>query len=294
MLSMTGFGTSSRADGGFSVQVEVRSVNNRFFKAAFKLSRNLSPWEAELEAVVREFVTRGTVTITVLLRETETKAAYYINAAQVKEHMRVASDLARETCSALPEIGTILLLPGVVCPIEDDAGPSDVVIDRVKDVLREACRELVKMRGHEGETLRAELGRILDRLAATIDRIAERSPIVVEEYRDKLKKRLQKLLVDVADKVSVTDDVLLRECAVFADRADIAEELQRSRSHIEQFRSIMAKDKDAGKKLDFLCQEMLREANTIASKSADSQIAHAVVEQKTDLERLREQVQNIE
>jgi uncharacterized protein (TIGR00255 family) len=292
---MTGFGAASRTVSQGTVSVEARSVNNRFLKCQLKLSRNVAPFEADFEAIVREKIARGTLSAAIVVRETQARPGFLINETQALELYRSALDLARRLGSdERPALLDVLALPGVVCSADDTASLDEELLEQAKAALREALEGLVAMRRVEGASLTGELERLLDRIASMAKNITERSPACVHDYRDKLRKRLERLLADARDKVSITDEMLLRECAVFADKSDVAEETQRLGSHIEQFRRILATEEQVGRKLDFLIQEMLRESNTIASKAGDFQIAQWVVEMKVDLERLREQIQNAE
>lgn len=295
MLSMSGFGSAQATNGQSSVDVEIRSVNNRFLKVQLKLSRNLARYEADFEAIVRESVARGTVTLSIALRDPRTATQASIAAGQAKRLHDDALALAR-ALGLEPRLSleALLALPGVVAAGEDETGVEEGVLATAKDAVRAAIADMRAMRRREGEILKKELSAVVARVEDFARRIAERAPSIVAEYQAKLRKRLQALLADSADRVVVGDDLVLRECAVFADRSDVAEEVQRLLSHCQQFRKIAESDDQAGRRLDFLVQEMLREANTVASKSNDVQVAQWVVDAKVDIERLREQAQNVE
>lgn len=189
------------------------------------------------------------------------------------------------------DLGTLLQLPGVCEP-----PPLEELMERTRPALMElldkALAALVAMRRREGGQLRADLARHCDVVEASLAVVGERSPMVVAEYHERLAARVRELLA--AGKVQIDQDQLAREVAIFAERCDVSEEITRLGGHLEQFRSAMDSPEPAGRKLDFIAQEMLREANTIASKSNDVQIARAVVEIKTAIDRLKEQVQNAE
>jgi uncharacterized protein (TIGR00255 family) len=295
MLSMSGFGSAQAGVGPSTVEVEVRAVNNRFLKCQLKLSRNLARYESELEALVRELVARGTVTLTVLFRDARTEGAGAIDAALAARFHRDAISLAQALgLEPKMSLDALLALPGVVSAGDEDAAVDEAAVSAVKAAVRAAVEDMKAMRRREGGILKQELVTIVARIEEFARRIEKRAPEIVAEYQTKLRKRLQTLLADAADRVVVSDDLVLRECAVFADRSDVAEEVQRLFSHCRQFRVIADSEDQAGRRLDFLIQEMLREANTVASKSSDVQVAQWVVDAKVDIERLREQAQNVE
>lgn len=293
MRSMTGFGRCRRTDDERAVEVEVRSVNHRFLKLQMRLPRELQTLEPLIEAEVKKCVARGSVSLAMRLSEGKARTGVVLDQDLARQLYRDAAGLATELGLETPGFDGILRLPGVVRPAEADEGPDEALQVAVTATLGEALAGLVAMREDEGGRLLEELRRLKARIATEVDEVARRAPQVVSEYSEKLTRRLNQLLAQHADRITVLENDLLREVALFADRADISEELQRLASHLDQFDLVVTSD-EVGRKLDFLLQEMLRETNTIASKAADSEIAHRVIEIKTDLERLREQAQNIE
>ena len=295
MRSMTGFGKGRVESDVRTVEVEVRTVNNRFLKTSLKLPRSLAPLESEVEAAVRSFVTRGSVTVLVRREERQPPPGYRIDDNQARALIDAAETLGESTgLTRIKDIASVLSLPGVVVPVE---GTEDVTDDCRRDVheaARMALVGLTSMRDEEGERLRNELETIAGRIAGRCDKVEERAPNVVRDHRDRLHRRVNELVADMSDKVVVAEADLLREVALFADRADISEELQRLRSHLAKFKTVLHEDGEVGRKLEFLLQELLRETNTAGSKSNDYELTEHVVEIKADLERLREQVQNIE
>lgn len=292
---MTGFGRFQVADEKRTLEVEVRSVNHRFLKLQIRLPRDLSRLEPEIEAQVKKILLRGSVNVTIRNEELSDEAAVTVDHALARqlniEAEKLAQDLGREKESL--SIETLFSLPGVVRPGEKS---DSVGTERKAAILagvNEALSGLMDMRKFEGEKLAEELHTIAGRIRVQVQAVQSRAPMVVAEYGEKLKKRLHHLLAQNSDKVAVDDKEVLREVALFADKADISEELQRLESHLEQFDELL-QEKEIGRKLDFLLQEMLRETNTVASKASDSEIARCVIEVKTDLERLREQSHNIE
>ncbi|MEO0476741.1 MAG: YicC/YloC family endoribonuclease [Planctomycetota bacterium] len=298
--SMTGFGDASALSDGTGYSLELRSLNNKYFKCVVRLPEELAGLEAELESAVRTRLGRGSFLLTVKLRMGEEVAASDINDQALLtyvEHLetvraKVQADGRDHTLNI--DLTQLLALPGVLKP----ARTAEDVLSAARPVLLElldrAMDELVSMRVREGQGLAEELEKQLEVMDRLVEGLTERTPVVVEEYHEKLRARVGELLQRVELEVTKTD--LLREVAIYADRSDVNEELQRLAAHIGQFReTLLSEDtKPAGRTLDFLAQEMLREANTIGSKSNDAAIARAVVELKSAIDRVKEQVQNVE
>jgi uncharacterized protein (TIGR00255 family) len=292
LLSMTGFGAAQGVVEGVEYAVEARSVNGRYFKAAIKLPELLAAAEMEVERTTREFVSRGTITIVVRMRLGEERSAYRVNAAALSSYLDQLRGLEVEANPTLRiDLGAMLQLPGVCEP-----PPVEELMERTRPglmaVVRQALTDLVEMRRREGCQLREDLLANCAAIVEALEAVQRRSPAVVGEYQERLSARVRELLA--AGKVQIDQDQLAREVAIFAERCDIAEEISRLRGHLDQFRQWMDSPEPSGRKLDFIAQEMLREANTIASKSNDAQIIRAVVDIKTAIDRLKEQVQNAE
>lgn len=298
--SMTGFGDVTATANGIAYSLELRSLNNKYFKCMVRLPEELAGLEGELEAAVRKRVGRGSFLLNVKLRVPEQLIASHINDRALLtyvEHLetvraKVQADTNDQTLSI--DLTALLALPGVLkaSPEIDNLVESSRPV--LIDLVEKAVVKLKAMRKHEGQALATELDRQLAEMQRLVDQVTGRAPAVVEEYFLRLKQRVGELLSKA--ELDVGKDDLLREVAVYAERSDVAEELQRLRGHIDQFRSVLAEDdgKPAGRTLDFLTQEMLREANTIGSKSNDAAIARAVVELKSAIDRVKEQVQNVE
>ena len=288
---MTGFGSAVYEEGGARYSVEIRSVNNRFFKATLRLPAEFEPLEQEIEALVTRRLGRGSVTVTVRFSEASSRTVARINVAALEAYaaqLRGASGAAGDIRAA-----DLLSLPGVV--VDDRA---EALSERARPVLARlvgsACDALLAAREREGEALRTLLGEFGAQIDERLRAIRARAPEVVGGYQDRLRQRLAAALKDMG--VSVGEADVVREVAIFAERADIAEEVARLGGHLEQFRSLIepSNPQPAGRALDFLAQEMLREANTIASKSGDVEISRRVVEIKTAIDRIKEQAQNAE
>lgn len=289
LRSMTGFGTASRRDDGMSCLVEIRSVNNRYLKPHVRLPDQLQGLEADIDAALSRRLTRGSVTVTVKYSDTSATAAATINMDALAAYMEQLGSI-----DALPiDPGNLLSLPGIVV--------SDTGIDLmerigpvVMELVAEACDGVLAMRTREGAAVQEDIEQHLNRIEEHLGNVEARAPHIVDEYQKRLHQRMTALLSDVGK--SVRDDDLLREVAVFAERADIAEEIARLKGHLQQFRDLLgdADGEPMGRTLDFLSQEMLREANTIASKCLDGEVSRRVVEIKGSIDRVKEQVQNVE
>ena len=285
--SMTGFGAATREAGGAVAQVEARSVNNRHLTVSMRAPAAFDARQAELEALVRARLQRGTVTVTISVRAPRNAAPSRINAAVVKDYAR---QLAEADLPTSPDvIGQLLRLPGAI----EDAPPAtfgEEEFSLVREALEAALGALLEMREREGAALHAELdvGAIdIERLAGLV---ASRVPAAVAAAKARLEERLAALLGDTA----LTPELVAREVAVLADRTDVAEEVARLASHVAQWRDALREGGPIGRRLDFLAQEMGRETNTIGSKSQDEALARAVVDMKVAIERLKEQAANVE
>lgn len=290
MQSMTGCGTGRAQRNGWEVTAEIKSVNHRFLDLGLRLPRNI----AFLEPVVREetgkTLKRGHVDVFLTVRSTESSAV----------QISVDEELARQYCETGKVLeGTIgaeydmsvsklLAMEGVVTLTEKEMDQS-LISAMCAEALRTALEQMTVMRGKEGAHLKEDLRIHLDAVAELRLKVLERAPKVVTEYREKLGERLKALLTEGVD-----PQRLAQETAIMADRCAIDEELARLESHILQMRRYLDADGEIGKKMDFLIQEMNREANTIGSKASDARIAQQVVDLKSEIEKLREQIQNVE
>ncbi len=293
--SMTGFGEASADVSGAQYFVEVRSLNSKFFKATLRLPEDLQALEAELESILRQRLNRGTVTMTAKCADSQEAGSYIINHRALEsyiEQVRRAPMVAKGEVKI--DASALLALPGVVQPASDEAGRLARARSVLVPLVEKACDGLMKRRQSEGEILRADLFAQRDLIADRLRVIRERAPGVVADYELRLKARIEMLLQGAGAKIDTVD--IIREIAVYAERTDIAEEITRLSGHMEQYEELLtnAGGKPVGRTLDFLTQEMLREANTIASKSPDAGISRAIVEVKGAIDRIKEQVQNVE
>jgi uncharacterized protein (TIGR00255 family) len=290
---MTGFGDFRGQDDRLCVAIEVRSVNNRYFKIIVKSPERFQPLEGEIERVVRESITRGTVNVMLRVDGIAATLGYKLDAAILKSYWQELNGISSALGQEAPrDLGGLLALPGVV--VEGDSTRTDPreAWPLIESTLREALKKLREFRAAEGASMALDLQTNLKVVSTQLDEIALKAPEIVREFRDKLHERVRELLTGSESTVQPAD--LIREVSIFADRCDIGEEILRLRSHIEQFQAFVLEPQSQGRKLEFLTQEMVREANTIGSKANNVQVAHAVVEIKSAIERIREVVQNLE
>jgi uncharacterized protein (TIGR00255 family) len=289
---MTGYGRGEAAREGCRITVEISSVNRRQTDIAVNLPRELDALEPRVREAVQEAVARGRVNVRVALEYTEAAAGRRLplNPALARAAARALNGLAAEL--KLPPVGldTVLRVPGVLqpAPQSTDAGAFWPLLEKA---LQRALRALTRMRRQEGRHLAADLRRRIATLRRLAGDIRARAPGVAGRYREQLLVRIAAFGVEG---VSRDDDRVLKEVAIFAERADISEELTRLRSHFQQFDTHVRGREPVGRLLDFLAQEMNREINTIGSKANDGEISRHVVAMKAELEKFREQVQNVE
>ena len=290
---MTGFGDATAERDGTHYSVEIRSLNNRFFKAAIKLPDNVSGLEPELEAMLREQLGRGSITFILKMRSESAEAAYLINTQAINAYIEQLQKIKTADGSSLNiDLGALLALPGVCQEPRDETDEIERHGPMMRELAVKAILKLNAMRGREGEALFKDLMKHATVISTALSEIATRAPFVIEDYHKRLAQRVNMLISKAELQVNQAD--LLKEVAVFAERADISEEIQRLTSHLDAFEQACRTGEHAGRKLDFITQEMLREANTIASKANDATIAKHIVEIKGAIDRLKEQVQNAE
>ena len=293
--SMTGFGRASFSVDGVGFEVEVRSVNHRYLDLRVRVPRPLAEFESEVKALVRESLQRGKVELVLALSSgAESRSRVHVDREAAEQYMEAARELAgKQEIAREWDVTSLLALPGVARFVEPEL-PRESLSTALRQGVASALATLESMRVSEGVALERELAVRLENILARLESLGERSGEVQTRVRERLRKRADQL----RNETGILDEARLhQEIVIAADRLDIIEELVRLRSHVDQFRSIVADSgagKPAGRRLDFLTQEMAREANTIGSKGSDAPISHDVVELKTEIERIREQVQNIE
>jgi uncharacterized protein (TIGR00255 family) len=289
---MTGHGRATVERAGRRATVEIRAVNHRFLDLKVRGAPIAPPVEEQLHARVREQVERGAVTVTVHLERRGEAAALRLDPEAARVAHAALASLAEELGTAPPELGLVLAQPGVVTGADDlvDDAPAG---EAVLEAGAQALAQLASMRATEGAALAHDIGARLDTLVALLDQIESAAAAQPDEVRRRLSDRLARLLEDA--RVAVDPGRLAQEVAVLADRADVTEEIVRFRSHVAQVRTLLGESRSGvGRRLDFLVQELGREINTIGSKSSAAEISRLVVEGKAELEKIREQAQNIE
>ncbi|MEM0913687.1 MAG: YicC/YloC family endoribonuclease [Planctomycetota bacterium] len=293
---MTGYGDASGEDAGTEFVVELRGLNNKYFKAVVRVPDEIALLEAELEAALRKRVQRGSFAMAVKLRMSEAASVSRVNDAAVLQYLQHLETLKHRTAdhSVTIDLTALLSLPGVLQPAEDDAALTERARPILLRLLDEAIEKMDRMRQREGSALRDDLLRHCRVLREQADVVEKRGPVVIDEYHDKLRARVGELIAKA--ELTISQDELSREVALFADKADISEELARTRTHLDHFEQVLDDPgpDPVGRRLDFIGQELLREANTIASKSNDAEISRAAVVMKSAIDRLKEQVQNVE
>lgn len=293
LLSMTGHGEAQRHQDGTSVAVEVRTINNRYLKLSFRASDGYQSLEPQVESIVRQHIRRGTIQVNLRVDREPSPDDYRVNEVVLQSYLAQLQRLVGSNVQSESSLLTSLLaLPGV---IREPMASTDAIESRwplIEVVLQEALTNLGQMRTDEGRSMSSDLAANARAIAAELAAVERRAPQVVDAYRGRLSERLNKLLGELGVQIQPAD--IVREVGIFAERSDIAEEIVRLRSHLEQFDTMMATDESAGRKLEFLTQEMFRETNTIGSKANDAEIARHVIEMKSAIERMREMIQNVE
>ncbi|MDX1947568.1 MAG: YicC/YloC family endoribonuclease [Pirellulaceae bacterium] len=292
LLSMTGHGEAQRHAEGTSVAVEVRTVNNRYLKVSFRATEGYQSLEPQIEAVVRQQIRRGTLQVNLRVDREPTADDYRLNEAVLRGYLAQLGPLLAGNAADSVPLASLLALPGVVREPTAGADQLEAQWPLIEKTLSDALRGLSRMRTDEGRAMTADLAANSQVIAAELAAIERRGPLVVDAYRGRLQERLNKLLGELGVRIEPAD--IVREVGIFAERSDIAEEIVRLKSHLEQFDATMAQEESNGRKLEFLTQEMFRETNTIGSKANDAEIARHVIEIKSAIERMREMIQNVE
>ena len=293
MQSMTGFGEAQIQRNGLSVAAEIRAINNRYLKITVRCGEGYAALEPRVEQLLRDKLRRGTIQVNVRVVRKKSSEDYHIDAELLDHYFNIFEKWRRQRSpQGSLSLDNLLLLPGVID--EQPAAETDVEADwpLVEEALTAAAQNLDKMRIDEGRAMEADLRKNCEESALALEAIEKRAPLVVEYYRERLSGRLAKILAE--HNVALEPSDIIKEVGLFAERSDISEEIVRLRSHFDQFFSMMGDSESAGRKLDFITQEMFRETNTIGSKANDVEIAQNVIEIKSRIERLREMIQNVE
>jgi uncharacterized protein (TIGR00255 family) len=289
--SMTGFGAADGLIGDARASVEIRTVNHRFFSPNLKLPSAFARWEGEIRELLRQRISRGHVTLTAKVDREAASSGPVIDEARLAHYSATLKELQKKLAlGGEVDLGTLLRLPDIIIAPSDTADPK--AGEALAVIVGKAIDNLVTMRKAEGAQLSAFLVERVDAVDARLAQIEKRAPIRLKEHHERVKRTVS----DLIGGVGADPQRIAQEVAILADKLDIAEELDRFRSHLNAFRETVRSgtSEPVGKRLGFILQEMVREANTIGSKASDAPILEDVIATKEELERIREQVENLE
>jgi len=291
LKSMTAYGRAESLKEAMEFIAEIRSGNNRYREIIPRIPQSLQPFEDRIRSIVSSRLKRGRIELSIQIKDNGDKGLRLeLNRPLVKAYVTILNELNKELgCKQPIDISFFSQLKDAII-VKQDSVDLEKIWSDLKDVIDKALLSLDTMRINEGKALEKDFLERLNRIGRYIDEIRNRAKVIVESYSDKLRQRIHKLIKDI----EIDKDRLMQEVAFMAERSDITEELIRVESHLEQFRNYMNQDDAIGRRLDFLLQEINREVNTIASKASDSFTSQLVVEIKAELEKLREQIQNVE
>lgn len=289
--SMTGFGRSEVSDSDRKITIEMKSVNHRYFEPGIKMPKKLNAYEAGIRTILKKYINRGKVDVFITyedysennlcLKFNEDLASEYLSIFKyMSEKFGLDNDIKVSSLSRYPEVITM----------EEQASDEEELWKLLERGVEEACKQFVDSRIAEGEKLKVDMLSKLDYMLEVVDNIEERSPQILTEYRQKLEDKVRELLTDS----NIDENRIATEVTIFADKICVDEETVRLRSHIESTRDALIEGGSIGRKLDFIAQEMNREANTILSKANDLEVSNWGIYLKTEIEKVREQIQNIE
>ncbi|MBI4602706.1 MAG: YicC family protein [Planctomycetes bacterium] len=293
LKSMTGYGEATAEGKNFVISVELKSVNNRFFKIVSKIPEEVSYLQNDVEEQVRRSVPRGSVSLTVRFTPTRYADLYEIDPEVLKKYLKTLNVIRDELNSSEEiRIKDLLMLPGVIHGEEALVLGKEAVLPVALRALEEAVEKLTRMRSLEGSSLEAEFQERSRCLRTLLGKVKAEAPRALAEYQQKLEERVNLLLSQKG--VTIAPEDLLKEVAILAERSDIAEEIQRFSSHLDQFVASLNEERPVGRKLEFIVQEMFRESNTMSAKSSNTALNQSIVEIKAEVDRLKEQVVNVE
>ena len=292
ITSMTGFGRGTAQTEAAEATVEMRSVNNRFLDVSVRMPHRLAAYETEVQSRIKAAFERGRVSVQVQVEQVATAdLGVQVNAAAARAYGELLRELRREAGIEEPvRLEDVLRYSDVFEPVEEQPEDMEALWQAVSDALHGAIEGMRQMRHDEGRALAADLHARIDAIEATVADVEARAPLRVSEAQERLRTRLAELLDD--DRVD--NDRLEVEIAILADKLDVTEEIVRLHSHLALFREALANDDAVGRKLNFIVQEIHREVNTIGSKANDPEVARYAVQMKEEVEKIREQVQNVE
>ena len=289
---MTGFGRGGASGDGYEISVEMKTVNNRFLDVVLKLGSELQPLEAMLKKIISGRLSRGRVEVNIQYDRSQ-EISYELNRPVISGYLSALNELKAEfEIGGDPDINVIARLPNIFSVKKEEV--TGDFMEAVKRAVIAALGDLETMRSSEGEMLKVELTERLSNIERLTDTIETEAENITDEYQLRLNKRITELLAKTESQIELDQGRMAQEVAYLADRSDISEEIARLRTHIEHFRSIIDEEKEVGKRLDFLTQELNREANTITSKTNNLVVKENALEVKSEIEKIREQVQNVE
>ncbi len=291
LKSMTAYGRAESSKGTMEFIAEIRSGNSRYREIIQRVPHGLQLFEDRIRSTISSRLKRGRIEISIQIKDNDDKGLKLeLNRPLIKAYLNIFNELNKELgCKQPIDLSFFSQLKDTIIIKQDIVDPEEIWPD-LRDIIDKAVLTLDTMRKSEGRALERDFLERLDKIRRYIDEIKNRVKVIVEDYMDKLRQKIKTLIKDI----EINDDRLAQEVAFIVDRSDITEELIRIESHLEQFRNYMDQDDVLGRRLDFLLQEINREVNTIGSKAADSLISQLVVEIKAELEKLREQIQNVE
>lgn len=293
LLSMTGHGAGHLQQDGVIVTAELRTVNNRYYKLSFRYSDGFASLESRVDDLIRQSIRRGTVQLDLRIEQEASPDSYRLNETALASYFNQLRVLGPDLGIGLEvRLESLLALPGVVNEHIATSKDAENLWPLIEQTIQQALDGHARMRRDEGRAMAQDLAENCKTISRELESVEKLAPQVVEAYRTRLTDRLNKLLAEYGASVQPVD--IVREVGLFAERSDFSEETVRLRSHLEQFVSIMNSAESNGRKLEFITQEMFREANTVGSKSNDAAVARHVIEIKTSIERIREMIQNVE
>ncbi|MBD5158592.1 MAG: YicC family protein [Butyrivibrio sp.] len=289
--SMTGFGRFEASDTDRKITVEMKSVNHRYFEPAIKMPKKLNFYEAGIRTILKKYIDRGKVDVFITYEDfSENKFCLKYNSEIAEEYMSILNYISEQFGIDNDIKATALSRYPEVITMEEQSDDDEQVWHLLERAVENACAQFVETRAAEGEKLKADLTGKLDYMLELLDCIEERSPRIIQEYRERLEDKVYELLGEA----SIDEGRIATEVTIFADKICVDEETVRLRSHIESTRDTLNEGGCVGRKLDFIAQEMNREANTILSKANDLEVTNWAISLKTEIEKVREQIQNIE
>lgn len=290
---MTGFGAAEYKDDERNMRVELRSINNRFLKIESRLPDVLQSFESDIERPIREKIARGTILLNVNYQSLRHEPEYLLDSNRLKEYYHLLNGIKKEIGSREKiSVNSLILLPGVLQKGKNNKEDKDSLLTLCISLTKEALGKMLEMRAVEGKHLAKDIEQRKEFVLSVLNKIETMAPIVVQDYSKRLRGRVATLLAGTD--IEITDNSLCREIAIFAERCDITEEISRLKSHLYQLQETINSDESVGRKLDFIVQEMFRETNTMCSKANDSVMLKDLVDVKTEIEKIREQIFNIE